>query len=40
MGTEEGGKLDSAEGFLPSDEEIEKWMDSAFGMVRDKCQWL
>lgn len=33
MGTEE----ESAESFCPTDEEIEKWMDRAFGMVGDKC---
>ncbi|XP_030261747.1 tRNA-specific adenosine deaminase 2 [Sparus aurata] len=41
MGTEEGRyrlSADSAEGFLPSDEEIEKWMDSAFGMAKDALE--
>lgn len=33
MGTEEGSK---AESFYPSDEEIEKWMSSAFDVVSDK----
>lgn len=33
MGTEEGSNSDSAESFCPTDEEIEKWMDSAFNMV-------
>lgn len=37
MGTEEGSE---AEGFHPSDEEVEKWMASAFDMVSDKRQWL
>ncbi|TMS12584.1 hypothetical protein E3U43_017542 [Larimichthys crocea] len=32
MGTEEAGEADS---FCPSDEEIEKWMDSAFDMAKD-----
>lgn len=37
MGTEEGSRADSSGCFYPSDEEIEKWMDSAFDMVSDKC---
>ncbi|KAM8725548.1 tRNA-specific adenosine deaminase 2 [Acanthopagrus schlegelii] len=38
MGTEEGGKKVSAESFCPSDEEIEKWMQSAFGMAKDALE--
>lgn len=37
MGTEEGSNSDSAESFCPTDEEIEKWMDSAFNMVGKGC---
>ncbi|XP_044025131.1 tRNA-specific adenosine deaminase 2 isoform X1 [Siniperca chuatsi] len=38
MGTEEGSKADSAESFYPSDEEIEKWMASAFDMAKDALE--
>lgn len=33
MGTEEESRAASAETFHPSDEDIEKWMASAFDMV-------
>ncbi|TKS76171.1 tRNA-specific adenosine deaminase 2 [Collichthys lucidus] len=35
MGTEEAGE---AESFYPSEEEIEKWMDSAFDMAKDALE--
>lgn len=33
MGTEEGHKVDLLESFCPNEDEIEKWMCSAFEMV-------
>ncbi|XP_032398695.1 tRNA-specific adenosine deaminase 2 isoform X1 [Etheostoma spectabile] len=38
MGTEEGRKADSAKSFYPSDEEIERWMSSAFDMAKDALE--
>uniref|UniRef100_A0A1A8F2T5 tRNA-specific adenosine deaminase 2 n=1 Tax=Nothobranchius korthausae TaxID=1143690 RepID=A0A1A8F2T5_9TELE len=38
MGSEEGENADSLERFCPTDEEIEKWMCSAFEMARDALE--
>ncbi|XP_029966186.1 tRNA-specific adenosine deaminase 2 isoform X1 [Salarias fasciatus] len=38
MGTEGEGKRDSGGSWSPSDEDVEKWMDSAFQMARDALE--
>lgn len=40
MATEKCSEAASAESFCPSEEDIEKWMNSAFDMVGDRYQTL